>query len=77
MYASVYTHEGVDQAPRDDLMSIMYVFLDLLGGKLPWTDATRSKDKPLVASLKRKYFDDGGALMAWVSDQVVAAELKV
>ena len=76
LYASPHTHEGRDQAPRDDLISIAYVFLDLLCGKLPWTDATRAKDKPEVTALKRRYFDDCESLVRWASEQVSAAENK-
>jgi len=35
-YASIPAHEGVEQAPRDDLESMCYIMLYLLRGGLPW-----------------------------------------
>jgi serine/threonine protein kinase len=38
LYASVFVHQGIQAARRDDLISVGYVLLYiLLGGKLPWS----------------------------------------
>ncbi|CAN0270765.1 unnamed protein product, partial [Discosporangium mesarthrocarpum] len=57
MYASLGAHEELDQSRRDDLWSLLYVFLDLYLGKLPWAELVRARDKPAVASMKRRYFN--------------------
>ena len=37
-YASLGAHEEKDQSRKDDLESLLYVFLDLYTGKLPWAE---------------------------------------
>ncbi|CAM9512841.1 unnamed protein product [Sphacelaria rigidula] len=37
-YASLGAHEEKDQSRKDDLQSLLYVFLDLYLGKLPWAE---------------------------------------
>lgn len=37
-YASLGAHEERDQSRKDDLESLLYVFLDLYTGKLPWAE---------------------------------------
>lgn len=34
-------HEERDQSRKDDLESLLYVFLDLYTGKLPWAEHVR------------------------------------
>ena len=41
MYASVAAHEHEAQGRRDDLWSLLFVFVDLVAGGLPWTAAAR------------------------------------
>jgi len=36
MYASVSAHEQAQQGTKDDLWSLLFVFVDLLVGQLPW-----------------------------------------
>ena len=74
-YASPFVHEGQDQCPRDDLFSLVLVFLDLVCGKLPWAEAYRqTKDKAAAAATKREYLDRPERMMEWVAQAVVAAE---
>lgn len=40
-YASLGAHEEKDQSRKDDLESLLYVFLDLYTGKLPWAEHVR------------------------------------
>jgi serine/threonine protein kinase len=37
-YASVYVHQGHEYTPYDDLESLVYVFMFLLNGSLPWSN---------------------------------------
>mmetsp|Transcript_14525 Transcript_14525/g.24085 ORF Transcript_14525/g.24085 Transcript_14525/m.24085 type:complete len:849 (-) Transcript_14525:93-2639(-) len=64
IYASPYAHLKQDQCPRDDLFSVLHVFVDLVVGDLPWRDAARSKDKAYVSELKQKFLKDPRAFMA-------------
>ncbi|CAM9669543.1 unnamed protein product, partial [Ectocarpus sp. 12 AP-2014] len=57
MYASLGAHEERDQSRKDDLESLLYVFLDLYTGKLPWAEHARRKEKKETTEMKRQYFD--------------------
>lgn len=37
-FCSVNTHQGLEQSRRDDMLSLGYVIIYLLQGKLPWQD---------------------------------------
>lgn len=67
-------HDGQDQCPRDDLCSMLHVFLDMACGKLPWGDSAKQKEKAIVASIKRKCYEDVDWFMDWEVKQVMAAE---
>ncbi|KAK2955850.1 putative Tau-tubulin kinase [Blattamonas nauphoetae] len=54
-YASLTTHYGRELTRRDDLISLMYMSVELVVGRLPWTDMT---DKDEIAKMKEKYEDD-------------------
>lgn len=56
-YASLNTHEGVEQSRRDDLESLAYVFIYLLKGRLPWQDqkcATKQEKYARIGEIKRE-----------------------
>jgi tau tubulin kinase len=55
LYASLHAHIGEDQCSRDDMYGILFVFFDLICGKLPWSAAAKLRDKPQVASIKKDY----------------------
>ena len=77
VYASPNTHMGDDQCPRDDLYSIIFVLLDLLSGKLPWSEAARTKDKPKVLALKQEYVcNDPNKIIEWVTNNIKSIENK-
>lgn len=74
-YASPYVHEGQDQCPRDDLYSLALVFVDLVCGKLPWSEAYRqTKDKQAAFQTKQSYLVNPDSMMNWVAETVIAAE---
>jgi serine/threonine protein kinase len=44
-YCSTYTHEHVQSSRRDDLQSLLFIFLYLYFKKLPWEARTQTKTK--------------------------------
>jgi hypothetical protein len=74
LYASPFIHKGDDQCPRDDLYSLMFVLCDLICGRLPWSEAARSKDKQTVAHLKEEYLEQPQKFIEWIASNVAAAE---
>ncbi|CAH8633750.1 unnamed protein product [Schistosoma rodhaini] len=48
-YASINAHAHQDLARRDDLWSLVYMFIEFVSGQLPWR---RIRDKELVGQMK-------------------------
>ena len=44
-YASMFTHRGQQSSRRDDMESIMYTLVDLVGGGVPWKHMGKKKKK--------------------------------
>ncbi|KAJ3441244.1 tau-tubulin kinase [Anaeramoeba flamelloides] len=51
-YASINSHEGKELSRRDDLWSLLYLFVEFLKGELPWSPI---KDKLIISKLKKKF----------------------
>ncbi|KAJ3442201.1 tau-tubulin kinase [Anaeramoeba flamelloides] len=51
-YASINSHEGNELSRRDDLFSLLYLFVEFLKGELPWSQI---KDKLIISKLKSKF----------------------
>ncbi|KAJ3437034.1 putative protein serine/threonine kinase [Anaeramoeba flamelloides] len=51
-YASINSHEGKELSRRDDLWSLLYLFVEFLKGELPWSPI---KDKLIIYKLKKKF----------------------
>ncbi|KAJ5079442.1 tau-tubulin kinase 1 [Anaeramoeba ignava] len=51
-YASINAHQREELSRRDDLISLYYVLIEFLTGKLPWSGL---KDKDEITKLKIKY----------------------
>ena len=49
-YVSIHVHDGCEPSRRDDLISIMYVLIYLVKGRLPWKAAASPE---LVAQMKK------------------------
>ncbi|KAJ6227309.1 tau-tubulin kinase 1 [Anaeramoeba flamelloides] len=51
-YASTNSHEGKELSRRDDLWSLLYLFVEFLEGSLPWE---RLKEKEEIYKIKKKF----------------------
>ncbi|OQR75054.1 hypothetical protein BIW11_08671 [Tropilaelaps mercedesae] len=51
-YASLNAHRGKELGRHDDLISLFYMTVEFLTGKLPWR---KVKEKDLVASMKKEF----------------------
>ena len=61
IYASIYTHLGIEQCRRDDLESLGYVLMYFLRGDLPWMGLqlkTREEKQQKIMELKINYTPD-------------------
>jgi len=77
-YVSPYVHENQDQFERDDLFSIIFVFIDLLVGTLPWTEESKAKDKVKVGELKKYYaLDNIEEFINWIDSEINSKAAKV
>ena len=65
-YASINSHNLEDLSPRDDLWSMFYVFLDIVCGCLPWSEAARMKEKESVRILKQEYIAEPNKIILWI-----------
>ncbi|KAJ1360410.1 hypothetical protein KIN20_019371 [Parelaphostrongylus tenuis] len=61
-YASLNTHNGLEQSPRDDLESWFYMMVELLSGYLPWSDFHHDSESE-VRALKEHVRTNEGATM--------------
>lgn len=77
MYASLNTHEDKDQSFRDDLWSIIFSFVDILVGLLPWSEEGKKKEKRLVTDIKRDFITTSDKFSNWIQEQILTTENTV
>eukprot|EP01038_Epipyxis_sp_PR26KG_P006023 gene6023-8295_t len=82
-YVSPFVHDKSDQCPRDDLFSVLYVFIDLICGNLPWTEDTREKRiveigvdakekrRAEVGNKKKYYLENPLSLIEWMRNTII------
>ena len=58
MYASRRAHDGMDVGRADDLIGVVYTFLDLVNGGLSWREYTRGSKKDRHKVRSHKDFSD-------------------
>jgi hypothetical protein len=51
MFCSLAVHEGCNQGPRDDLLSLCYIALFLLKGRLPWMGLNLAKGECIEVAI--------------------------
>lgn len=66
LYSSPSTHHNKDQSYVDDIWSMLFVFVDLLVGKLPWNAEVKTKDKVAVGGIKDRMVEHPNELMEWI-----------
>lgn len=80
-YASVVALRGQEQGPRDDLWSVLYVFIDMVANELPWSGVSRARSsKDLsggLVGLKESHSgnpaDKEDKLLEWIQSKVEKA----
>jgi hypothetical protein len=79
MFASFNTHEDKDQSYRDDLWSIIFSFVEILLGQLPWSEEGKKKEKQLVKELKKEYTTNvqEEKFTKWIVGQILTTESEV
>ncbi|KAA6364533.1 MAG: putative protein serine/threonine kinase [Streblomastix strix] len=55
-YASPNAHKHIEMGRQDDLISLLYMMIELFGGKLPWTSQTTDEDE--ISLLKEQSTPD-------------------
>jgi hypothetical protein len=76
-YASPHAHYREDLCPRDDLYGVFFVFIDLLCGWLPWTDASRNKDKNSVTQAKTDFLAHPTIFLEWALQAALLAHQSI
>ena len=69
-YASPHAHDKEDQCPRDDIYSLFFVFLDLICGKLPWTEHARNKERDALVTMKKVLLGEPQQLLDWLEEVI-------
>lgn len=57
-YMSIQVHQGCDTCPRDDIISLCYSLVEMIGGKLPWRLTEEAQMKKILKMKKTLPLDE-------------------
>lgn len=66
MYASPFSHLCLEQCPRDDVFTVLFVFLSLAVGQLPWSQLAKEKERDAITEWKLSWLANPQEMIDWL-----------